>query len=253
MSELLVPWWAQQLTLCGWPLVSDPRLALGAVQAHARLQSLGVGGRDEFAWRLWESGGDARSPSFARLAALELLALGSAANWIRPPCTDAWLAMLARGIVAQAPTLRAWLQSLTSLNDPSLDAAGRELLARERQQRGVSWSALRHCLKSTDSPASPDAAGFDPLHFRPVDLWSEGLWRARAAMAPVLAWPVDISLDEQRHYRTLLREQDDVGGVKSSWHCCSGSQGRGTAMAGIWTPCGCLVSAPRRSSSGSRD
>lgn len=212
MSELLVPWWAQQLTLCGWPLVSDPRLTLGADQAHARLQSLGIGGRDEFAWRLWESGGDAQSPSFARLAALELLALGSAANWIRPPCTDAWLVMLAWNIVEQAPTLKAWLQSLASLNDPALDAAGRELLARERQQRGVSWLALRHRLKSAGPSTPPDSAGFDALQVRSADLWPEGPWRARAAIAPVLAWPIDIPPDEQRQYRTLLREQDDVDG-----------------------------------------
>ena len=119
MSELLVPWWAQQLTLCGWPLVSDPRLALSADQAFERLMLLGIDSRDEFAWRLWENASDTGEPPIARLAALELLALGSTVGWTHPRTDEAWLLALARDIVTDMPTLKAWLQALAHLGDPA--------------------------------------------------------------------------------------------------------------------------------------
>jgi len=197
LSELLVPWWAQQLTLCGWPLVSDPRLALSADQAFERLLSLGIEGRDELAWRLWENASDVGELPLTRLAALELLALGSILGWTRSETDDAWLLALARDVVMNISTLKAWLQSLAHLGDPALDAAGHELLIRERQQRGVSWLKLRHSLKSIDTSAP---------------LWPADIWRARAAIAPVLAWPVECSADERRQHRALLSEQGKVHG-----------------------------------------
>ncbi|OLO04353.1 DUF1266 domain-containing protein [Salinicola socius] len=197
MSELLVPWWAQQLTLCGWPLVSDPRFALSADQAFERLLSLGVGGRDEFAWRLWEEAASADGLPLSRLAGLELLALGSVVGWVPERTDEAWLLALASDIVKSFSTLKAWLQALAPLNDPALDAAGQELLVRERQQRGVSWLKLRHRLGSIEAV---------------VPLWPTDLWRARAAMAPVLAWPIESSSDERRQHQALLREQGEVNG-----------------------------------------
>jgi len=197
LSELLVPWWAQQLTLCGWPLVSDPRLALSADQAFERLMLLGIDSRDEFAWRLWENASDTGEPPIARLAALELLALGSTVGWTHPRTDEAWLLALARDIVTDMPTLKAWLQALAHLGDPALDMAGQALFARERQQRGVSWREVRHSLKSIDMPAP---------------LWPADLWRARAVIAPVLAWPIQHSPEEQRQQQALLREQGEVRG-----------------------------------------
>jgi hypothetical protein len=202
LSELLFPWWAQQLTLRGWPFASDPRQALGADEVFTRLQSLGIGDRDEFAWRLWDNATNTHEVALSRLEALELLALGSRTGWTDSQTDDTWLYLLARDIVTTFPTLRSWVTALARLGEPNLDAAGRELLSRERQQRGVSWSRLRHDLRSVESstPSLPD------------DLWQAGPWRARAAIAPVLAWPFECSADERRHRQALLREQGEVGG-----------------------------------------
>ncbi|WP_245392653.1 DUF1266 domain-containing protein [Salinicola halimionae] len=200
MSELLFPWWAQQLTLCGWPYASDPRQALGADEAFARLLSLGIGDRDEFAWRLWDGVTNAKDLALSRLEALELLALGSRMGWVAPQADEVWLCSLARDIVTTIPTLRAWVTALGRLKDPALDAAGRELLNRERQQRGVSWSQLRHGLRSIESSAPPWSG----------DLWQAGPWRARAAIAPVLTWPFECAADERLQRQALLLEQGEV-------------------------------------------
>jgi len=202
LSELLSPWWTQQLTLRGWPFASDPRQALGADEVFARLQSLGIGDRDEFAWRLWDNATNTHDVALSRLEALELLALGSRMGWIDPQTNDTWLCLLARDIVTIFPTLRSWVTALASLGEPSLDAAGRELLSRERQQRGVSWSRLRHDLRSIESSTRLWSG----------ELWQAGPWRARAAIAPVLAWPFEGSANECRQHQALLQEQGEVGG-----------------------------------------
>ena len=96
---------------------------LAREQAFERLTLLGIDSRDEFAWRLWENASDTGELSIARLAALELLALGSTVGWTHPRTDEAWLLALARDIVTSMPTLKAWLQALTHLGDPALDSS----------------------------------------------------------------------------------------------------------------------------------
>lgn len=214
MRELLVQWWAQQLTLCGWPKVGDPRQALPRELALERLASLGIGERDEFAWRLWESVTDTQEPSLSRLASLELLALGSVAGWSDRRTEMAWLAHLAQLIVGDCPSLRRWIDDLARLDDPALDAAAHELALAERQGRTVSWAALKRHVGERDT-AIVEA------------LWSDDLWRARAAFAPVLRWPFSPDESESREQRRLLREELEIDGRDQlietlHWLACQG-------------------------------
>ncbi|WP_251976806.1 DUF1266 domain-containing protein [Salinicola avicenniae] len=196
MRELLVTWWAQQLRLLGWPPASDPRQALEPQVALDRLVALGIGDRDEFAWRLWESVTDAQSPAVSRLAALELLGLGACLEWIDEATTAAWLRDLVRDVVTEAPTLKSWLAKLSQLGEPSLDAAGRELARLERQGRGADWQRVAESLRVT--PAQE------------TDRWGDTLWHARAPFGPVLAWPFTPTREEQHQRRQLLREEGEV-------------------------------------------
>ncbi|WP_353979265.1 YbeU/YbeR family protein [Salinicola endophyticus] len=198
MRELLVQWWAQQLTLCGWPEGADPRQALSPVQARERLQTLAIMDRDEFAWRLWESAVDGQQPPLSRLAALELLALGGAAGWLESERQAAWLAWLAAEIITAYPSLTRWRAALAPWSDPLLDAAGRALAKRERQGRGVDWQALGRQLEGVQGAPEP--------------LWAESLWGARATFAPVLCWPFTPDPDERLGWQRLLREELDVSG-----------------------------------------
>lgn len=202
MSELLVPWWAQQLTLCGWSIANDPRQVLGADQAFERLLALGIGDRDEFSWRLWENAAETGDIPLSRLAALELLALGSTVGWTDSGTDASWLRFLAHDIVKHAPTLKSWVDALARLGNPDVNAAGQALLTRERRQRGVSWAQLRHELSAADAPVLGT----------PTELWGVDPWRARAVIAPVLVWPLVCEPDERRQRQALLHEQGEVRG-----------------------------------------
>lgn len=196
LRELLARWWAQQLTLCGWPLVDDPRRALTSDAAFERLVAQGVGDRDEFSWRLWESAIDMEEAAPSRLAALELLALGAVAGWIRPEVDGIWLRYLAHDIVTMHATLNQWLKALTPLGDAIPVVVANALRMAERQGRGAAWKAVqRHLEERGEMPS----------------LWSSDLWRARAAFAPVLDWPFEPDSEERRQHRRMLREQGEIG------------------------------------------
>ncbi|GHB27771.1 DUF1266 domain-containing protein [Salinicola rhizosphaerae] len=196
MRELLSRWWARQLTLCGWPAVGDPRRALSRDAAFERLMAAGIGDRDELTWRLWESVADDHDPALARLAALELLALGATLGWISAAAETAWLQYLATEITRRYASLGRWLEALTVHRDPILGEAAQDLRLAERQGRGVDWSTLTVRLNECSETD--------------ISLWQSDLWRARAAFAPVLDWPMSFSADEQRLRQRLLREEGEV-------------------------------------------
>lgn len=214
LPELLVQWWARQLTLCGWPEVGDPRQAIPRDLALERLAAFGIGDRDEFAWRLWESITDTREPALSRLAALELLALGSVTEWSDRRAVMAWLVHLARAIIVEYPSLQRWVDELSRLDDPVVNAAARDLVEAERQGRGVAWAALKRRVREYDAETTET-------------LWNDDLWRARAAFAPVLYWPFSPDESESRKQRRLLREELEIEGRNHLietlyWLACQG-------------------------------
>ncbi|WP_239495261.1 DUF1266 domain-containing protein [Salinicola halophilus] len=196
MHDILLQWWAQQLKLCGWPPVADPRTGLSAETARDRLAALSIEDADEFAWRLWESATDPRDPALAGLAALELLALGERAGWVAPSIAASWFVRVAHGIVADNPTLRAWCRRLGALGDPEIDRLSGEMLRQERQGRGPRWENVASRL-----------AQLEPVLHLP---WADDLWRARAAIAPALAWPFSTQPEERQAHRQRLKAEDAV-------------------------------------------
>ncbi|WP_245391888.1 DUF1266 domain-containing protein [Salinicola aestuarinus] len=196
MHDILLQWWAQQLKLCGWPSVADPRDGLSVEAVSSRLAELRIGDADEFAWRLWESVSDRREPALSNLLALELLALGVAAGWIDGSIADRWFVRVAHNIVSDTPTLSAWCRQLNRLGDAELDRLIGEMLRDERQGKGPRWERVSQRL---DAHA--------PVIRLP---WADDLWRARAVVAPVLAWPLTRHDGERQAFRQRLKVEDAV-------------------------------------------
>lgn len=197
MPDIFLQWWARQLSLCGWPASVDPRKALSAEVSADRLTALGIDDRDEFAWRLWEASTDRQDPSLAGLGALELLALGAQVGWIEPALVSNWFTVIARCIVAANPTLGDWCRRLAVLNDADVDALAHDWRRQERQGRGPSWAVITRRLHRAEEV--PGAA-----------LWGDDLWRARAVIAPPLAWPFSTDAAEREAHRRRLKREDDI-------------------------------------------
>lgn len=182
MVDPLYAWWAQQLVLCGWAFEPDPT-SLEPALAIERLSQLGVPDRSELGWRLLEGFPAGGNDPQAQLAALEMLALGAAADWLPEGRVDAWLHALCRAIHSHHDSLDAWLSSLRRARresgwhhgDEAFAMAGEALSKIEAEGDGVTWPLLD-----------------DALARRPRGtLWPEsaGAWRLRAAFAPVLVLP----------------------------------------------------------------
>ena len=78
MVDPLNAWWAQQLVLCGWAFEPDPTV-VDASMAATRLAELGCADRGELGWRLVAALVPGAENAAEQLAALELLALATAA------------------------------------------------------------------------------------------------------------------------------------------------------------------------------
>lgn len=187
MVDPLNAWWAQQLVLCDWAFAPEP-LALDAEPASTRLAALGVADRGELAWRLLECLGTGEPAPLGWLNGLELAALGGASGWLSEKRAMAWARFFSERIHARYDNLDDWLGALRgawSISGWSNAEAGFpeacEALSRlESEGEGVTWSILGDWLAIQPGPSA---------------CWPEGdeygVWRLRAAFAPILEAPPD--------------------------------------------------------------
>ncbi|MBA2780138.1 DUF1266 domain-containing protein [Billgrantia kenyensis] len=187
MVDPLNAWWAQQLVLCDWAFEPEPnKIEAGAAQA--RLQALGVTDRGELGWRLIEAFGIGTSDPARLLAALELLALASSADWIGESRLRSWLLRLTDEISSRHASLEHWLEALRHAKsaegwvrgDDDFWEACEALAALERDGEGVTWDSLIDWVARQRKEAR-------------VALWPNDphacAWRLRAAFSPVVEAP----------------------------------------------------------------
>lgn len=184
MVDPLNAWWSQQLVLCGWAFEPDPTAVEPAV-AVERLAQLGVVERGELGWRLLEASPQGEVDPRLQLAALELLALAVAADWLAPSQAQAWTQRLAKRIVARYASLDEWLEALRDARreegwthgDEAFALASEALAQLEHEGDGVTWEMLaEHLAECRDQPLWPENDDYRP-------------WRLRAVFAPVLTLP----------------------------------------------------------------
>lgn len=191
MVDPLNAWWAQQLVLCDWAFTPDPT-NVDVQLALTRLGELGVADRGELGWRLIESLPPGPEEPLHQLAALELLALATAAGWLPESQARDWVRSLAQSITVRYGRLDDWLQALLHSRgrdgwvrgDDGFFEACEVLATLEHEGDGITWDIL---------------VGYLAKERRPAALWPEGegcdLWRLRAAFAPVMALPADSRSD----------------------------------------------------------
>lgn len=181
MVDPLNAWWSQQLVLCGWAFEPDP-VAVEPAQALARLTEFGITERGELGWRLLEAFPSGRPEPQRQLAAIELLALGVAAQWLDAQRAEAWMLRLAKDLQTRYASLDEWL---TALRGARLDrgwAQGDEAFARysevlatlEHEGQGVTWQLLDdHLAARSNRPLWPETR-------------AARVWLPRALFAPLL-------------------------------------------------------------------
>ncbi|WP_444678146.1 DUF1266 domain-containing protein [Halomonas sp. E19] len=186
LGRPLYAWWAQQLVLCEWAFEPEP-IMIETDAATARLAELGVMESGELGWRLIEALRTG-SPDPARLlAGLELVALAGAAGWLTETRARHWALRLADEITGHFASLDAWHEALLHAKsaegwvrgDDVFWEACEALAALEHQGEGITWELIAEWV----------------THHRrkPLSLWpdgpGEGVWRLRAAFAPLPGLP----------------------------------------------------------------
>lgn len=225
MVDPLNAWWAQQLVLCDWAFAPDP-LALDAAAAVSRLAELGVNDRGELGWRLIEAFGTGKGDPAQLLAALELVALAGAAEWLPEERARGWVLRLADSITADHADLDAWLDALLHARsaegwvrgDDGFWDACEALSALEHEGEGITWPFIAEWVarERHDFRLWPDAPG-------------ERAWRLHAAFAPVVALPA--APHDWPEAATWLEEVWQIGGRDDLIRCLLWLAGQGHRQA----------------------